>query len=124
MLLEIWFKEGAAAQVALFCSLEKTTMRTTDKNPLFWPWLLQSKAKLFTIIFFVIFSALSKLYLYTSLAGAPCDDGFLCGFWRYIGEVDFWRVFVYETLATVPICLVLLSYWGRYKASILYPSRW
>lgn len=94
-------------------------MKTTS-TPSFWKWTLKSKLKRRGLAFLLIFSLIGRLYLYTTLAGSPCDDGFLCGFWRYLDDINWLEVFVYEFFTTVPIGLVILSFWGLYKRNVLF----
>lgn len=63
---------------------------------------------------------LGRVYMYTTLAGIPCDGAFLCGFYNHIGELPLLEIFVYEFFTTVPLGAVILSFWGLYKANVLF----
>jgi len=61
--------------------------------------------------------------MYASLSGVPCDNGFMCGFWRNLDRVDWVEVLLYEFFTFVPLGLTILSFWGLYKASVLFKTR-
>lgn len=75
------------------------------------------------LIFLLLFTLLGRLYMYTTLAGSPCDGQFLCGFWRHLDDINWLELIAYEFFTTVPLALVLLSYWGLYKKNVLFKTR-
>ncbi len=91
-------------------------------TPSFWKWTLKSSGKRGTLIFLILFSMLGRLYMYTDLVGIPCDDGFLFGFWRHLDELPITLIIVYEFFTTIPLGLVILSFWGLYKANVLFKA--
>lgn len=89
-------------------------------KPIFLKWTLKSRKKRFALIFLGFFSLLARIYMYYAAAGLPCDDGFLCGFWRYLDRIAWGEVIVLDLASWLPLSLVLLSFWGLYKKNVLF----